>query len=94
METQRVPRTRRPPSRELHTVVQKPGETLRSFVNRFSNLSYSIPEAEAAAIVNTFAINVCDPNMREKPSTHWIRMTQDLYALAHITNVPWPRKGA
>lgn len=68
---------------ELHTVVQKPGETLRSFVNRFSSLSYSIPEAEAAAIIDTFAINVRDPKMREKLSTHRIRTTQELYALAH-----------
>lgn len=60
---------------ELHTVVQKPGETLRSFVNRFSSLSYSIPEAEAAAIT----INVRDPKMREKLSTHRIWTMQELY---------------
>lgn len=56
---------------------------MRDFTNKFSNISYSIPEAETAAIINTYAINVRDPKMRQKLNTYRIRTTRDLYTLAH-----------
>ena len=43
---------------DLRSLVQKPGEMLRQYMQRFSHISYNILDAEDPSIISTFSANV------------------------------------
>ena len=51
--------------RNMH---QRPGEPLRKFIQRFSQVRHKIPKASDAAIVSAFTSGVTDMKMRKKLS--------------------------
>src|SRR4051812_46372395 len=63
---------------QLHTIVQGKGERLREFMLRFSQVSHTIPEAEDAAIIGAFILNVRDRKMREELNMHPVKNTHEL----------------
>ena len=60
---------------QLHAIVQGKGERLREFMLRFSQVAHTIPEAEDAAIIGAFMMNVRDRKMREEVNMHPVRNT-------------------
>jgi hypothetical protein len=67
---------------DLQAIVQKPGETLCSFMQRFCQVSHRIPNVEEAAIIAMFSTNVRDAKMWEKTNTRRLSTTNELYTLA------------
>jgi hypothetical protein len=67
---------------DLQAFVQKPGEMLRSLMQRFCQVSHSFPDVEEAAVIATFSTNVRDAKMREKTNTCGLATTNELYSLA------------
>ena len=67
---------------DLHSLVQKPGEMLRQYMQRFNHISYNIPDAEDPCIISTFSANVRDSKMREELSMDRVRTVSELFALA------------
>ena len=55
---------------DLRAVRQRPGETLRAFTQRFSQVRNKIPRIAAAAILSAFTTGVTDVKMREKLSVY------------------------
>ena len=53
-------------------------------MQRFSQASHCIPEAEDAAIIMAFSQNVRDVKMREELNMHRIKMVHELYQLASL----------
>jgi hypothetical protein len=67
---------------DLQAIVQKPAETFCSFMQRFCQVSHSIPDMEEAAVISMFSANVCDAKLREKTNTRRLATTNGLYFLA------------
>jgi hypothetical protein len=67
---------------DLHAVRQHPGESLRSFIQRFSQVCNTIPHISNASVVVTFHHGVRDDKMLEKLTTHDIQDVVELFSLA------------
>jgi hypothetical protein len=55
---------------DLHAIQQRPGESPRSFVQRFSHFCNTIPRISNASVVDAFRQGVRDGKMLEKLTTH------------------------
>jgi hypothetical protein len=66
---------------DLHVVQQRPGESLRSFIQRFSRVHNTIPHISNAFVVVAFWQGVRDEKMLEKLATHDIQDIADLFNL-------------
>jgi hypothetical protein len=55
---------------DLHVVQQRLGESLRSYIQRFSQVRNTIPRISNASIVVTFRQGVRDKKMLVKLATH------------------------
>jgi hypothetical protein len=65
----------------LHAIQQRLGETLRSFVQRFSQVRNIIPRISNASVVVAFRQGVRDEKMLEKLTTHDIQDVSALFSL-------------
>jgi hypothetical protein len=66
----------------LHAVRQQPGETLRTFISRFTKVRGTIPRISDASIIMAFHQGVRDEKMLEKLATHLVETVTTLFALA------------
>jgi hypothetical protein len=66
----------------LHAVRQEPGETLRTFISRFTKVRGTIPRISDASIIMAFRQGVRDEKMLEKLATHDVETVPTLFALA------------
>jgi hypothetical protein len=66
----------------LHAVRQEPGETLRTFISRFTKVRGTIPLISNASIITAFRQGVRDEKMLEKLATHDVETVSTLFALA------------
>jgi hypothetical protein len=66
----------------LHAVRQEPGETLRTFISRFTKVRGTIPRISDASIITAFRQGVHDEKMLEKLATHDVETVPTLFALA------------
>jgi hypothetical protein len=66
----------------LHAVRQEPGETLRTFISRFTRVRGTIPRIFDASIITAFRQGVRDEKMLEKLATHDVEIVTTLFALA------------
>jgi hypothetical protein len=66
----------------LHAVRQKPGETLRAFISRFTKVRGTIPRISDASIITAFHQGVRDEKMLEKLATHDVETVTTLFTLA------------
>jgi hypothetical protein len=67
----------------LHAIQQRPGECLRSFIQRFSQVRNTISRISNASVVVAFHQGVRDDMMLEKLTTHDI---QDVFALFSLAD--------
>jgi hypothetical protein len=67
----------------LHAVRQEPGETLRTFISRFTKVRGTIPRISDASIITAFRQGVRDEKMFEKLATHDVETVPTLFALAN-----------
>jgi hypothetical protein len=67
---------------DLHAIQQCPGESLRSFVQRFSQVRNTIPHISNASVVVAFHQEVRDEKMLEKLTTHDVQDVSTLFSLA------------
>jgi hypothetical protein len=63
-------------------VRQEPGETLRTFISRFTKVRYTIPRISDTSIITAFRQGVRDEKMLEKLATHDVEIVSTLFALA------------
>jgi hypothetical protein len=63
-------------------VRQEPGETLRTFISRFTKVRGTIPRISDASIITAFRQGVRDEKMLEKLATHDVETVPTLFALA------------
>jgi hypothetical protein len=68
---------------DLHAVQQCPGESLRSFIHRFSQVCNTIPRISNASIVVAFRQGMRDEKMLEKLTMHDIQDVTELLSLAY-----------
>jgi hypothetical protein len=68
----------------LHAVRQEPGETLRTFISRFTKVQGTIPRISDASIITAFRQGVRDEKMLEKLATHDVETVPTLFALVDI----------
>src|SRR3954463_4225999 len=66
----------------LHLLVQKEGESLRKYIQRFSQVQRNIPDVHPAAVISAFHQNVRNRRMREEMAMCKIKDVSELYALA------------
>jgi hypothetical protein len=66
----------------LHAMRQEPGETLRTFISRFTKVRGTIPPISDASIITAFRQGVRDEKMLEKLATHDVETVSTLFALA------------
>jgi hypothetical protein len=66
----------------LHAVRQEPGETLRTFISRFTKVRGTIPRISDVSIITAFRQGVRDEKMLEKLATHDVETVPTLFALA------------
>jgi hypothetical protein len=66
----------------LHAVRQEPGETLRTFISRFTKVRGTIPCISDASIITAFRQGVRDEKMLDKLATHNVETIPTLFALA------------
>jgi hypothetical protein len=66
----------------LHAVRQDPGETLRTFISRFTKIQGTIPRISDASIITAFRWGVRDEKMLEKLATHDVETVSTLFTLA------------
>jgi hypothetical protein len=66
----------------LHAVRQEPGETLQTFISRFTKVRGTIPRIFDASIITAFRQVVRDKKMLEKLATHDVETVPTLFALA------------
>jgi hypothetical protein len=66
----------------LHAVRQEPGETVWTFISRFTRVRGTIPHISDASIITAFRQGVCDEKMLEKLATHDVETITTLFALA------------
>jgi hypothetical protein len=67
---------------DLHAVQQRPGESLRSFIQRVSQVCNTIPRTSNTSIVVAFHQGVRDDKILEKLITHDIQDVTELFSLA------------
>jgi hypothetical protein len=67
---------------DLHAVQHRPGESLCSFIQRFSQVHNTIPCISNASVVVAFRQGVRDGKMLEKLATHDIQDVSALFSLA------------
>jgi hypothetical protein len=63
-------------------VRQEPGETLRTFISRFTKVRGTIPRISDASTITAFRQGVRDEKMLEKLATHDVETIPTLFALA------------
>jgi hypothetical protein len=68
---------------DLHAIQQRPGESLRSFIQRFSQVHNTIPHISNASVVVAFRQGVRDEKMLEKLATHDVQDVSALFSLAN-----------
>jgi hypothetical protein len=66
----------------LHAVRQEPGETLWTFISRFTKVRGTLPRISDASIITAFRQGVRDEKMLEKLATHDVETVPTLFALA------------
>jgi hypothetical protein len=66
----------------LHAVRREPGETLRTFISRFTKVRGTIPRISDASIITAFRQGVHDEKMLEKLATHDVETVPTLFTLA------------
>jgi hypothetical protein len=66
----------------LHVVRKEPGETLQTFISRFTKVRGTIPRISDASIIMAFRQGVRDEKMLEKLATHDVETVSTLFALA------------
>jgi hypothetical protein len=66
----------------LHAVRQELGETLRTFISRFTKVRGTIPRISDASIITAFRQRVRDEKILEKLATHDVETVPTLFALA------------
>jgi hypothetical protein len=66
----------------LHVVRQEPGETLRTFISRFTKVRGTIPRISDASIITAIRQGIRDEKMLEKLATHDMETIPTLFALA------------
>jgi hypothetical protein len=66
----------------LHAVRQEPGETLRTFISRFTKVRGTIPRISDASIITAFRQGVRDEKILEKLATHDVETVSTLFTLA------------
>jgi hypothetical protein len=66
----------------LHVVRQEPGETLRTFISRFTRVRGTIPRIFDASVITAFRQGVRDEKMLEKLAMHDVETVTTLFALA------------
>jgi hypothetical protein len=66
----------------LHAVRQEPGETLRTFISRFTKVRGTIPRISNVSIITAFRQGVRDEKILEKLATHDVETVPTLFALA------------
>jgi hypothetical protein len=66
----------------LHVVRQELGETLRTFISRFTKVRGTIPRISDASIITAFRQGVRDEKMLEKLATDDVETVSTLFALA------------
>jgi hypothetical protein len=66
----------------LHAVRQEPGETLWTFISRFTRVRGTIPCISDASIITAFRQGMRDEKMLEKLATHDVETVTTLFALA------------
>ena len=69
---------------DLHSLIQKIGETLRHFMQRFSHAAHNIPDAADAAIIEAFSASIRDIKMLEELNMHMVHTVNELYTLADL----------
>jgi hypothetical protein len=67
---------------DLHAIQQRPGESPRSFIERFSQVRITVPHISNASVVVAFHQRVRDEKMLEKLATHDIQDVSALFSLA------------
>jgi hypothetical protein len=67
----------------LLAVRQEPGETLRTFISRFTKVRGTIPRISDASIITAFRQGLRDKKMLEKLATHDVETVPTLFALAN-----------
>jgi hypothetical protein len=67
---------------DLHAIQQRPGETMCSFIQQFSQVRNTIPRISNASIVVAFRQGVMDEKMLEKLTTHDIQDVSTLFSMA------------
>jgi hypothetical protein len=67
----------------LHAVRQEPGETLRTFISRFTKVRGTIPRISDASIITAFRQGVRHEKMLEKLATHDVETVPTLFAMAN-----------
>jgi hypothetical protein len=72
-------------------VRQEPGETLRTFISRFTRVRGTIPRISDASIITAFRRGVRDKKMLEKLATHDVETVTTLFALAE--KCAWAAEG-
>jgi hypothetical protein len=68
---------------DLHVVQQRLGESLCSFIQRFSKVRNTIPDISNASVIVAFRQGVRDENMLEKLDMHDIQDVAALFSLAN-----------
>jgi hypothetical protein len=66
----------------LHAARQEPGETLQTFISRFTKVRGTIPRISDASIITAFRQGVRDEKMLEKLATHDVETVTTLFTLA------------
>jgi hypothetical protein len=66
----------------LHAVRQEPGETLWTFISRFTKVRDTITRISDASIITAFRQGVRDEKILEKLATHDVETVPTLFALA------------
>jgi hypothetical protein len=74
--------TRQGNETDLHAVQQRLGESLRSFIQRFSHVRNTIPRISNASVVVAFRQGVRDEKMLEKVATHDVQDVSALFSRA------------
>jgi hypothetical protein len=67
---------------DLHAIQQHPGESLCSFIQRFSQVHNILPRLSKASVVVAFCQGVRDEKMLEKLIMHDIQDATELFSLA------------
>jgi hypothetical protein len=67
---------------DLHVVQQRPGESIWSFIQRFSQVQNTISIISNASVVVAFRHGMRDENMLEKLATHEVKDVFELFNLA------------